>query len=54
MNEFVIESQDPGTLFEFILSVDYGSTLFVTKQTFPFFISISRELFELGIVFWIA
>jgi hypothetical protein len=44
MNEFVIETKDPGTLFENIISLGWGSKIFVNENTFSFFISIAVEL----------
>jgi hypothetical protein len=44
MNEFIITPHDPGRLFEFILSIGWGSRIHVNKETFSFFVSISREL----------
>jgi hypothetical protein len=44
MTEFHIETNDPGRLFESILTLGWGSTIFVSEETFSFFVSISREL----------
>jgi hypothetical protein len=44
MKEFLIETKDPGRLFESILSLGCGSTIFMSEESFSFFVSISREL----------
>jgi hypothetical protein len=44
MNEFVIETKDPGILFENVVSLGWGSTIFVKERNFSFFISIALEL----------
>jgi hypothetical protein len=34
MKEFVLETEDPGMLFESIFSIGFGSTLLVQEETF--------------------
>jgi hypothetical protein len=49
MNEFLLETKDPGRLFEDILSIGFGATICVNEETFSFFVSIARELSFVGI-----
>jgi hypothetical protein len=44
MNEFLIETEDPGNLFEFVVSLGWGSPIFMNESSFSFFVSISLEL----------
>jgi hypothetical protein len=46
MQEFVIETEDSGMLFESILLLGFGSTLCVNQETFSLFVSIAVELFN--------
>jgi hypothetical protein len=51
IKEFIIETEDPGILFESIFSIGFGSIIFVKEETFSFFVSIARELFHWALSF---
>jgi hypothetical protein len=47
MNEFNVEPQDPGTLFDFMLSVSHELSIFVSQKNVIFHFNFTKT-FQLG------